>query len=122
MATAKEFIDRVSQIDGVAGCVLLREDGQTLGFSLEDPDLYSPLMLMGGKVTQSIRDKMGFSYCRYLSFNREGKEHFHLFVIDHFTLGVVQTRDCSVSEMLRGVMRLIGRVSTSSSQAKTESL
>lgn len=122
MATAKEFIARVSQIDGVSGCVLLREDGQTLGYSLEDPDLYSSLMLMGGKVAQNIMDKVGFSYCRYLSFHREGKEHFYLFRIDHFYLGIVQTGDCYVPDMLQAVMRLISRVTTSNPQAQAGSL
>lgn len=121
MATAREFIASVSQIDGVAGCVLLREDGQTLGFSLEDPDLYSSLMLMAGKIAQNIMDKVGFSSCRYLGFSRAGKEHFYLFTIDHFYLGIVQTPDCYVPDMLQAVLRLLGRVTTGTSQVQVES-
>jgi hypothetical protein len=114
MATAKEFVARISEIDGVAGCLLVRQDGEILGRSLEDPDLYAQLMIHGGTSAQSIMGHAGFSYCRHLSFNREGKEHFHLFPIDKFYLGVLQTSECYVPDMLQAVLRLIGRVTTGS--------
>lgn len=112
MATAKEFVARISDVDGVSGCVLVREDGEILGRSLNDPDLYTSLMILGGTSARGIMDKVGFSYCRYLSFSREGKQHFYLFPIDKFYLGVIQTPDCYVPDMLQAVLRLIGRVTT----------
>jgi hypothetical protein len=115
MATAKEFVARITEIDGVSGCVLVREDGEIIGRSLDDPDLYASLMILGGTSARGIMDKVGFSYCRYLSFNREGKQHFHLFPIDKFYLGVVQTPECYVPDMLQAVLRLIGRVTTGTS-------
>lgn len=118
MATAKEFVDRISNIEGVSGCLLVREDGEILGRSLEDPDLYTSLMIHGGISARGIMDKVGFSYCRYLSFNREGKEHFHLFPIDKFYLGVIQTSECYVPDMLQAVLRLIGRVTTGNPPAE----
>ncbi|MCF6179575.1 MAG: hypothetical protein L3J63_09345 [Geopsychrobacter sp.] len=118
MATAKEFIARIDEIDGVAGCVLLREDGSILGGSLDDPDLYTPLMVLGGVTAHGIKDKVGFTYCRHLSFNRAGKDHFHLFPIDKFFLGVSQSADCFVPDMLQAVLRLIGRVTTGGTSAE----
>lgn len=115
MATAKEFVERISEIDGVEGCVLVREDGEILGRSLEDPDLYTSLMILGTSSARGIMDKVGFSYCRYLSFCREGKRHFYLFPIDKFCLGVIQTPECFVPDMLQAVLRLIGRVTTNPS-------
>lgn len=118
MATAKEFVTRITEVDGVSGCVLVREDGEIFGRSLEDPDLYSSLMILGGTSARSIMDKVGFSYCRYLSFCRDGKENFYLFPIDKFYLGVLQTSECYVPDMLQSVLRLIGRVTTGSSSAE----
>ncbi len=118
MATAKEFVARISEIDGVASCVLVREDGEILGGNLGDPDLYAPLMVLGGTSACGIMDKVGFSYCRHLSFNRNGKEHFILFPIGKFYLGVIQAPDCYLPDMLQAVLRLIGRVTTSSSSTE----
>jgi hypothetical protein len=113
MATAREFVTRIGQIDGVGSCVLVREDGEILGHSMEDPDLYTALMILGGTSARGIMDKVGFSHCRHLSFNRDGKEHFHLFPIDKFYLGILQSPDCYLPDMLQAVLRLIGRVTTS---------
>lgn len=114
MATAKEFVTRVGQIDGVSSCVLIREDGEILGHNMEDPDLYTSLMILGGTSARGIMDKVGFSHCRHLSFNRGNKEHFHLFPIETFYLGVIQSPDCYLPDMLQATLRLIGRVTTSS--------
>ena len=118
MATAKEFVARISEVDGVAGCVLVREDGEILGCNLEDPDLYASLMILGGTSACGIMDKVGFSYCRHLSFNRNGKQHFNLFPIGKFYLGVIQAPDCYIPDMLQGVLRLIGRVTTGSTSVE----
>ena len=118
MATANEFVARIDEVDGVSGCVLVREDGEILGSNLEDPDLHTSLMILGGTSACGIMDKVGFSHCRYLSFNREGKQHFYLFPIGKFYLGVIQTPDCYVPDMLQAVLRLIGRVTTNSPSAE----
>ena len=117
MATAKEFVARISEVDGVAGCVLVREDGEILGGNLEDPDLYTSLMILGGTAACGIMDKVGFSHCRHLSFNRNGKQHFYLFPIGKFYLGLIQAPDCYVPDMLQVVSRLIGRVTTGNPSA-----
>ncbi|WP_020674932.1 roadblock/LC7 domain-containing protein [Geopsychrobacter electrodiphilus] len=118
MATAKDFVMRISSISGVSGCVLVREDGEVLGSSLEDPDLYASLMIPGRNLARDIMGNVGFSHCRYLGFNREGKEHFYLFLIDKFLLGLVQAPDCHVPDMLQAVTRLVGRVTTGGSSVK----
>lgn len=112
MATAKDFISRVSHVDGVAGCLLIRDDGVLLGQTLEDPEVYSTLMQISGGLAHDIMNKIGFSYCRHLSFSRVNNRHFYLFPIDKYLLGIVQRTDCYVPDMLEAVYRLIGRVST----------
>lgn len=111
MATAKEFINRVSAIDGVAGCLLVRSDGVLLGQTVDDPEAYSALLVIGNGLSCDIMDKTGFSYCRHLCFSRSDKRNFYLFPIDKYLLGVVQQGDCYVPDMLESVYRLIGRVS-----------
>jgi hypothetical protein len=113
MATAKEFIAQVEKVDGVAGCLLVREDGLLLGQTIDDPEIYSTLLVISGNRAHGIMESAGFSYCRHLSFNRANKRHFYVFPIDKFLLGVAQRSDCYVPDMLEAVYRLIGRVSTS---------
>lgn len=112
MATAEDFIGRIDQIDGVAGCLLIRDDGAVLGQTVDDPELYSTLLQMSSQASSEIMTNTGFSYCRYLSFNRFNMQNFYVFPIDKYLLGIVQQADCSVAAMLERVYQLIGRVST----------
>lgn len=112
MATAKDFVARINRVDGVAGCLLIKDDGVLLGQTLEDPEVYSTLMLISGGQADDIMHKIGFSYCRHLSFSRLNNRHFYVFPINNYLLGVVQRSDCYVPDMLDAVYRLIGRVST----------
>lgn len=115
MATAKEFIEHVDKVDGVSGCLLVRDDGILLGQTIDDPEIYSTLLVISGNCANEVMDGVGFSYCRHLSYSRENKHHFYVFPIDKFLLGVVQHTDCYVPDMLESIYRLIGRVSTSQS-------
>ncbi len=115
MATATEFIAHVDKVDGVAGCLLVRNDGTLLGQTIDDPEMYSTLVVISGGCANGVMESVGFSYCRHLSYSRESKNHFYVFPIDKFLLGVAQHPDCYVPDMLESVYRLIGRVSTSQS-------
>ncbi|MFK5925053.1 MAG: hypothetical protein QM483_00355 [Desulfuromusa sp.] len=115
MATAKDFVDRINQIDGVAGCLLVKEDGVLLGQTVEDPEVYSALLQISAGLSADIMANVGFSHCRYLSFNRLNMQHFYVFIIDKYLLGIVQQADCSVVTMLEHVYQLIGRVATGGS-------
>lgn len=115
MATAKDFVDRISQIDGVAGCLLVRDDGLVLGQTLDDPEVYSTLMQISSGLSENIMSNVGFSHCQYLSFNRTNMQNFYIFPIDKYLLGVVQQENSSLSFLLEKVFQLIGRVSTGGS-------
>ena len=115
MATAKEFIDHVAKVDGVAGCLLVRNDGILLGQTIDDPEMYSTLVVISASLSGEIMDKAGFSYCRHIGFSRQAKSHLYVFPIDKYLLGVVQETDCQVPRMLDSIYRLISRVSTNRS-------
>ena len=112
MASAKDFVGRISKVDGVAGCLLVKNDGVLLGQTLDDPEVYSTLMMIGAGLANDIMEKIGFTYCRHISFGRANNRHFYVFPIDQYLLGVVQSTDCYVPDMLEEVYGLIGRVST----------
>ncbi len=112
MADAKVFVDRVKHMDGVLGCLLVKDDGALLGRALDDAETYTSLMVFAAGLVEDIMDKVGFSYCRYVSFNRSNNQTFYIFPIDKYLLGIVQQADCSVVNMLEQVYQLIGRVST----------
>ncbi len=115
MATAKEFVVRVNKIDGVAGCLLVRNDGVLLGQTLDDPEVYSTLLVISNSRSREIMEKTGFSFCRHISFGRSSKRDFYVFPIDKYLLGVVQRSDSYVPDMLDAIYRLVGRVSTGDS-------
>ncbi len=115
MATAKDFVDRINQIDGVAGCLLVKDNGALLGQTLDDVEVYSTLLQLSSSLSRDIMTNIGFSHCRYLSFSRLNMQNFYVFPIDKYLLGVVQLADCSADAMLERIYRLIGRVSTGGS-------
>lgn len=113
MATAKDFVAQIGQIEGISGCLLVRKDGAILGKTVQNPEPYATLMLDAGGQAFVLMNSIGFSYCRHLCFNRENGRHFYLFPIDNYFLGVIQRIDCDVSEMLDSIYSLVSRVSTS---------
>lgn len=115
MATAKDFVSRVDQIDGVAGCLLIKENGASLGQTLDDVDTYSSLLLNSVELSNEVMEKTGFSYCRHISFQRSNDENFYIFPIRNYLLGVLLNADCSEPVMLEQVAQLINRVSVGGS-------
>ena len=110
MATASEFISQIAAIKGVDGCLLVRDDGHLLAQSIEDAETYSSLLVISGGYARDVMARAGFSYCRFLSFNRGGNRNFHVFPIDRYFLGVVQTPNCQLPQMIDSVTELVGRV------------
>lgn len=110
MANAKEFVDHVAKIEGVAGCLLVRNDGVLLGQSIDDPEAYATLMVLGGTQGQEIMERLGFSFCRHISFRRQNKQHLYVFPIEHYFLGVLQSGEVASANLLDGIHRLLDRV------------
>lgn len=115
MATAKDFIVRVSKVAGVAGCLLIKQDGMLVGRSIEDPENYTILMQISGSLSRDIQDHLGASNCRCVNFGCLGESHFFVFPIDHYLLGVVARSQENQDAMLDEIYRLIGRVTTGQS-------
>lgn len=113
MATAEDFVNRISQVDGIDGCLLVKQDGLVLGKTFSDAEMYAELMIDAGPKAIAVMESLGFSYCRHLCFNCGDNRHFYLFPINKYLLGVVQRADCDISQMLDQVYRLISRVSSS---------
>ncbi len=112
MASATDFVNRISQIEGVAGCLLVRGDGALLGKTIDDPEVYTALLQVSSSLSDEIMGHVGFSYCRHICFSRLNMQNFYVFPIDKYLLGVVQQPNCSIAVMLESVYQLIGRVST----------
>jgi len=117
MATARDFVERVSQIEGVAGCLLVKNDGVLLEQTLDDPELYATLAQMGAREATDLMQTLGFSHCRYLCFNRPDNPHFYVFPIYHFFPGLIQQPGEDFTALLEQVERLIERVSIKSASA-----
>jgi len=112
MATAKDFVVRISKIAGVSGCLLIKRDGTLVGRAIDDPENYTILMQISGGLAHDIQDNIGASNCRSVNFGCQGEDTFYVFPIDNYLLGVVPQPGTEPITMLEEVYRLIGRVTT----------
>ncbi|MFO7766225.1 MAG: hypothetical protein R6V33_07315 [Pelovirga sp.] len=115
MATAKDFIVRVSKVAGVSGCLLIKQDGTLVGRAIDDPENYTILMQISGSLARDISDYIGASNCRCINFGCLGQQHFFVFPIDRYLLGVVAQSQEDQATMLDEIYRLVGRVTTGQS-------
>lgn len=120
MANAKDFVTNIIQINGVAECLLIRNDGVLLARANVDSRNYSSLMIASEEAISGIMKTSGFGNCRHLSFNRESEQHFYIFPIDKYLLGVKQSSNCSIPDMLKAIYSLIDRVSTGKSNVNQD--
>lgn len=115
MATAKDFVVRISKVSGVSGCLLIKRDGTLVGSDIEDPENYRILMQISGRLARDIQETIGASHCRSVNFGCQGEDIFYVFPIDNYLLGVVAQPGTDRIVMLEEVDRLIGRVTTRNS-------
>ena len=118
MATAKEFVHRVDEVEGVEGCLLVRDDGHVVAQTIENAECYSSLLVISGGYARELRGKVGFSLCRFLTFHRGGKQDLHVFPIGRYFLGVIEKPDCVHREMLDTLTYLVSRVSSPGGDSK----
>jgi hypothetical protein len=112
MATAKDFVVRISKVSGVSGCLLIKRDGTLVGRAIEDPENYTILMQISGSLAHDIQENIGASNCRSVNFGCRSEDSFYVFPIDNYLLGVVAQVGAEQTMMLDEVYRLIGRVTT----------
>ena len=116
MADANDFVDRVSKIKGVDGCILIRKDGKAIAQTVSNPQDYLTLMKTCNVISGDIMDAIGYGYCPYLSFTLENMDEFFIFQIDNYLLGILKLAECQTQDMLDTVYSLIGKVSTGVSE------
>ncbi len=116
MADANDFVDRVSQIKGIDGCILIRKDGKKIAQTVSNPQDYLTLMKTSNTISGDIMDSIGYGYCPYLSFTLDNMDEFFIFQIDNYLLGVLKLAECQTQDMLDIIYNLIGKVSTGASE------
>ncbi|MGW8192742.1 MAG: hypothetical protein ACWGOX_00615 [Desulforhopalus sp.] len=123
MATVKEFLTRVKGIDGVDGCLLVGNDGKPLGYLIDTPDKFSPLLTLSTRYAREVMAAAGFTHCRLVSFEREQERNFHIFPMGTYYLGILQTPDAPRDKVIKRVTYLLSLVKTGGSggSGKTDS-
>ena len=116
MADANDFVDRVSKIEGIDGCLLIRKDGKKIAQTVSNPQDYLTLMKTSSIISGDIMDSIGYGYCPYLSFTLDSMDQFYIFQIDNYLLWVLKLAQCHTQDMLDTVYSLIGKVSTGASE------
>ncbi len=120
MATIKDFLTRIKNIEGVAGCLLIKSDGSLLGHMINDPDKLPPLLIICSNYARDLMEKTGFTHCQSISFNRLGGHNFHMFLFQQYYLGIIQTRDCPQKSMLAKVNHLLSLVKGGDSKSSNQ--
>lgn len=93
MAVVQEiFANRILQIQGVGGFILIQGDGQILASKTDmsiKPQTLAAMMILSGQDCITLRKTMGFSRYHYLMISREKDGNLYVFPVqDHF-LGVI---------------------------------
>ncbi len=110
MASAKDFINRIKMVEGVAGCLLIRADGTILARTHKFPDEYSTLLILSMQYAEEIQSGAGASFIRFISFFRGGGNHYHVFRFQKFYLGVAQAQKCDQVKMLARLEHMLAKV------------
>lgn len=123
MATVKEFLTRIKGIDGVDGCLLVGNDGKPLGYMVDTPDKFSPLLTLSMGYAREVMATAGFTHCRLVSFEREQGRNFHIFPMGKYHLGILQASDSPRDKVVKKVNYLLSLVKTGGSEGsrKTDS-
>jgi len=110
MASAKDFVNRIKTLEGVAGCLLVRDDGTMLARTHRFPDEYATLFILANQYAENIQAAAGSSYLKFLSFYRAGGNHYHVFKFQNFYLGVAQARECDQVKLLGQLDQILGAI------------
>jgi len=121
MATIKEFLNRVKSIEGVAGCLLIKNDGSLLGHIINDHEKLPPLLVICNNYARDLMTKTGFAHCQSVSLNRQSGQNFHMFFFQQYYLGVMQTPDCPLKDMLTKINHLLSLVKGDESKGSNPS-
>ena len=119
MASIKDFLTRIKNIEGVAGCLLIKQDGSLLGHIIKEPEKFPPLLIICSNYARDIMEKTGFAHCQSISFSRQGGQNFHIFFFQQYYLGIIQTRDCPMKDMLAKINYLLSLVKGDGSKGST---
>lgn len=116
MATIKEFLARINKIEGVTGCLLVKNDGHILAHLVDNPIDYSSLITICSKYALTIMETSGFSFFRSLSFAQDKGQGFHLFPLQQYYLGIIQQPDYPAEKVINHVNHLLSHVKAGSSK------
>ncbi|MFH2065290.1 MAG: roadblock/LC7 domain-containing protein [Pseudomonadota bacterium] len=93
MAVVKElFANRILQIQGIGGFILIQGDGQILASKTDmstRPQTLAAMMILSGQDCNTLRKTMGLSQYHYLMISREKGEKLYVFPVQGHFLGVI---------------------------------
>lgn len=107
MSNADRFARRMIQIAGVSQFVLCRHDGNVITHNMQECDDLASVATICGMSAQAIQSIIGFSGFRHLSFSLQGRQNCHIFPIDKYFLGVIQTAESSSGQVLTDVQNFL---------------
>ncbi|MBM9514124.1 roadblock/LC7 domain-containing protein [Desulfogranum marinum] len=116
MATVKDFLARINTIEGVGGCLLVKDDGHILAHLVDGPADYSSLIAICSKQALAIMETSGFSFFRSLSFAQSKGQGLHIFPLQQYYLGVIQQPGYPVEKVISQVNHLLSHVKAGSSK------
>ncbi len=88
----EEFANKILQIQGVGGFVLVRNNGQLLASKTDitiDPQTLAAMMILSSQDCKTLQSIMGFSRYHYLMVTQEKIGNLYVFQIQNHLLGVI---------------------------------
>ena len=102
MATIDEFC-RIAAVEGVKNFILVRDDGEIAAWNMETPEKIADMVLRCGRNPERV----GTARYRYLVFRRKSGEHFFIFPVGNYYLGVVKEKEIDSGLLVDGVLNFI---------------
>jgi predicted regulator of Ras-like GTPase activity (Roadblock/LC7/MglB family) len=88
----EEFANKILQIQGVGGFILVRNNGQLLASKADitiDPQTLAAMMILSSQDCKTLQSTMGFSRYHYLMVTQEKIGKLYVFPIQNHLLGVI---------------------------------
>lgn len=93
----------ILKVPGVDQYILVDRDAKIASLSITDPMKMAEFVSFCGLNSQAI----GKTNFRYLVFSRENQDHFFIFPVGKYYLGVIKQKDISNAVLVENILQFI---------------
>ena len=98
-----EPFSSILKVPGVDRYILVDKDGKIFSREIPEPEKMADLVSFCGLKSHTI----GKAHFRYLVFSRETRDHFFIFPVGKYYLGVIKHKDISNAVLVENILQFI---------------